>query len=89
MITRLETFVSKYGPEAGPALDRVLQSQAAHAGVSRRLRRRLDVLEGRAPAEVKARSRPLPLFPNIDAEAEAEPAAAGDRESVPEAVEGR
>lgn len=75
MVRRLENFVKKYGPEAGPVVYHVLQSQAAHAGVSARLRRKLDVLEGRAPAPVKrvaTDAEPLPLFP----EAEYEPATA-------------
>ena len=68
MVRRLENFVQKYGPEAGPVVYHVLQSQAAHAGVSARLRRKLDVLEGR-PAPVKVVvDKPLPLFPEIDAE---------------------
>jgi hypothetical protein len=75
MLRRLENFANKYGPEAGPVLYHVLLSQAAHAGVSARLRRKLDVLEGRAPAPEKRVAidvEPLPLFP----EAETEPATA-------------
>jgi hypothetical protein len=53
---RLSSYVSKYGPVAGPKLYHLLQSQAAHAGVSARLRRKLESLSGRA-------SRELPLFP--------------------------
>ena len=47
---RLENYVRKYGPEFGPKLYHALQSQAAHAGVSARLRRKLDVLAGKVPA---------------------------------------
>jgi hypothetical protein len=69
MVRRLENFVQKYGPEAGPVVYHVLQSQAAHAGVSARLRRKLDVLEGRIPAPVKVVvDKPLPLFPEIENE---------------------
>jgi hypothetical protein len=67
MVRRLENFVQKYGPEAGPVVYHVLQSQAAHAGVSARLRRKLDVLERRAPVWVVV-DKPLPLFPEIDGE---------------------
>ena len=67
MVRRLENFVQKYGPEAGPVVYHLLQSQAAHAGVSARLRRKLDVLEGRAPVKVVV-DKPLPLFPEIDGE---------------------
>jgi hypothetical protein len=59
---RLENYVRKYGPEAGPKLFHALQSQAAHAGVSARLRRKIDVLEGRAPAPTSARVESYPLF---------------------------
>jgi hypothetical protein len=62
---RLENYVRKYGPEIGPILYHALQSQAAHAGVSARLRRKIDVLTGKAPAA--PRTPPvddtLPLFP--------------------------
>ena len=47
---RLENYVRKYGPEFGPMLYHALQSQAAHAGVSARLRRKIDVLLGKTPA---------------------------------------
>lgn len=50
---RLENYVRKYDPEAGPKLFHALQSQAAHAGVSARLLRKFVVLEGRKPAPVR------------------------------------
>jgi hypothetical protein len=57
--------LKKHGPEFGPKLFHALQSQAAHAGVSARLRRKIDVLTGKAPAA--KRTPPvedtLPLFP--------------------------
>jgi hypothetical protein len=67
-VRKLEFFVKKYGPEAGPKLYHTLQSQAAHAGVSARLRKKIDLLTGRIPAPASAispRVRPevLPLFP--------------------------
>lgn len=69
MLRRLENYVQKYGPEVGPKLYHLLQSHAAHAGVSARLRRKLDVLEGRAPAPVKrGATEPLPLFPETEGE---------------------
>lgn len=62
---RLENYVRKYGPEFGPILYHALQSQAAHASVSARLRRKIDVLTGKTPAA--PRTPPvdgtLPLFP--------------------------
>jgi hypothetical protein len=62
---RLENYVRKYGPEFGPRLYHALQSQAAHAGVSARLRRKIDALSGKTPvAPAKsAAGETLPLFP--------------------------
>jgi hypothetical protein len=63
---RLENYVRKYGPEVGPVLYRTLQSQAAHAGVSARLRRKIGVLSGKvAPPRKPAVevTEPVPLFP--------------------------
>jgi hypothetical protein len=72
---RLDVFVRKYGPEVGPRLYHLLQSQAAHAGVSARLRRKIDVLTGRAPAPAPASEaagrgtvEALPLFPDLGTE---------------------
>jgi hypothetical protein len=70
---RLENYVRKYGPDVGPVLYHLLQSQAAHAGVSARLRRKIDVLSGKAPASPRSkRSEPLPLFPEIGGHPETE-----------------
>ena len=60
---KLEVFVRKYGPIAGPKLFHALQSQAAHAGVSARLRRKVARLLGRAAPEPKRPFADLPLFP--------------------------
>lgn len=60
---RLENYVRKYGPEFGPVYYHLLQSQAAHAGVSARLRRKLDVLTGKVPAPApRVVEETLPLF---------------------------
>lgn len=61
---RLSSYVAKYGPEAGPKLFHVLQSQAAHAGVSARRKRKIAAI-------LERRSAPLPLF---DAPASPRPA---------------
>jgi hypothetical protein len=69
----LQNYVRKYGPEFGPKLYHALQSQAAHAGVSARLRRKIDVLTGKAPAPTprERQSEPtLPLFPEPGLERE-------------------
>ena len=60
---RLENYVRKYGAEFGPVLYHALQSQAAHAGVSARLRKKIDALSGKVPAAPKPRNATLPLFP--------------------------
>ncbi len=52
---KLQSYVSRYGPEVGPRLYHVLQSQAGHASVAARLRRKLDAARERG-------ERPLPLF---------------------------
>lgn len=66
---KLEIYVRKYGPEAGPRLYHALQSQAAHAGVSARLRRKIDVLEGRRdPDPPRTRRFEGPMFPEFAAE---------------------
>src|SRR3954447_8058981 len=44
---KLTSYIARYGPEAGPRLYHALQSQAAHAGVSARLRRKIETLTGR------------------------------------------
>ena len=61
---RLDNYVRKYGPEFGPILYHALQSQAAHAGVSARLRRKIDILTGKRPAPPRpaAAQESLPLF---------------------------
>jgi hypothetical protein len=72
---RLENYVRKYGPEFGPVLYHALQSQAAHAGVSARLRRKIDVLTGKAPASPRRErtKQTLPLFPEIARETAEDP----------------
>jgi hypothetical protein len=60
---RLESYIKKYGPEFGPKLFHALQSQAAHAGVSARLRKKIDVLTGKAPTAPKPENATLSLFP--------------------------
>lgn len=67
---KLEFYVKKYGPEAGRKLYHALQSQAAHAGVSARLRKKIGVLTGKAAAPVAEAPKPpadLPLFPELNA----------------------
>lgn len=63
MLRKLDHYIARYGPVAGPKLYRALQSQAAHAGVSARLRRKIDRLTGRAPKADRHVEAALPLFP--------------------------
>jgi hypothetical protein len=63
-VRKLQIYVAKYGPEAGGKLYHALQSQAAHAGVSARLRRKLRALTHGEPwPPVRKREETLPLFP--------------------------
>jgi hypothetical protein len=50
---KLDSYVRKYGPVAGPKLYHALQSQAAHAGVSARLRRKIEALKGKPTESVR------------------------------------
>ncbi|ODU00547.1 MAG: hypothetical protein ABS79_03145 [Planctomycetes bacterium SCN 63-9] len=81
MTRRLENYVRKYGPEFGPVLYHTLQSQAAHAGVAARLRRKIGVLTGKISAPVKP-AEVLPLFPEHESSASAE----ADMTTIPVAV---
>lgn len=65
MLRKPELYVAKYGPVVGPKLYHALQSQAAHAGVSARLRRKIDILEGRRPRPSRTEEA-LPLFPELE-----------------------
>jgi hypothetical protein len=69
---RLENYVRRYGPEFGPVLYHVLQSQAAHAGVSARLRRKIEAMTGKRPTTPRKPSvrGPMPLFPETGTGAE-------------------
>jgi hypothetical protein len=63
-VRKLENYIKKYGPNAGPKLYHALQSQAAHAGVSARLRRKIAVMKGETPAPAAPPvEKELPLFP--------------------------
>lgn len=78
-------YIAKYGPDAGAKLYHALQSQAAHAGVSARLRRKLDALtHGRPWPPAREKTEVFPLFPD-PAPAEVEADAVGV-EAGPEAA---
>jgi hypothetical protein len=65
---KLQIFVEKYGPEVGPRLYQVLQSQAGHASVGARLRRKIEAIRERG-------ERRLPLFEGHEKPPEVSPAA--------------
>lgn len=65
MLRKIEHYIARYGPVAGPKLYRALQSQAAHAGVSARLRRKIEQLSGRSSGPRRALEPALPLFPEV------------------------
>ena len=62
---KLEYYIARYGPEAGPKLFHLLQSQAGHASVSARLRRKIVALTQPPTTEAvpTPTAEPLPLFP--------------------------
>ena len=60
IMRKLQSYVDRYGPEVGSRLYRMLQSQAGHASVGARLRRKLETIRERS-------ARPLPLFPEVEA----------------------
>jgi hypothetical protein len=67
---KLERYVAQYGPEIGPKMFHLLQSQAGHASVSARLRRKIAVLTG-APVDTPSKEpagEELPLFRTISAQ---------------------
>lgn len=58
-----ERYIARYGPEIGAKLFHLLQSQAGHASVSARLRRKIATMTG-APTEKRTPNvENLPLFP--------------------------
>jgi hypothetical protein len=68
---RLENYVRTYGPEAGPKLYHALQSQAAHPGVSVRLRCEIDALLGQpVPPRPTANAVPAPFLRGLEFDAE-------------------
>jgi hypothetical protein len=79
MIRKRQLYIEKYGPEAGSRLYRAHQSQAAHAGVSARLRRKLEALrrgEPWPPTRARTAIESTPMLPMF-AEPETADAAGG------------
>ena len=64
-------YIDKYGPVAGGKLYHALQSQAAHAGIEHRLRRKLQAITaGRPWPPARTSMEPLPLFSEVQTELE-------------------
>lgn len=57
---KLQTYVDRYGPEVGPRFFHLLQSQAAHAGVSARLRRKIAALTASAAPSTQNEPKATP-----------------------------
>jgi hypothetical protein len=57
---RIDSYIQKYGPAVGPKLYRTMQSRAAYAGVSARLRKKIAGLKaGAEPASGKPADGPM------------------------------
>src|SRR3954451_3583680 len=83
---KLERYIARYGPETGPKLFHLLQSQAGHASVSARWRRKMATRPG-SPVRMPSRPRveeELPLFsrPASGLEHNSEPVAAALAEEL-------
>ena len=64
-----DIYIDKYGPVAGGKLYHALQSQAAHAGVSARLRRKIQAITAGQPwPPARKLVKPLPLLPEVQTE---------------------
>ncbi len=76
-VSKLQGFVEKYGPAAGPRLYHALQSRAAYIGANARRRKAIAGLTGEpirpARSAVRAEVRQLPLLPEAGAGPDAEP----------------
>ncbi len=71
--TKLDGYVARYGPIAGPKLYHALQSRAAYIGANARRRKALAGLTGRAveprrPATPQA-NNPTPMLAGVEIEA--------------------
>jgi hypothetical protein len=87
LVRKRKIYIDKYGPLAGGKLYHALQSQAAHAGVSARLRRKLKAITGGQPWPPARKSmEPLPLFHEDETEFEPEKTTVAVAEGEPQGV---
>ena len=69
-MTKLERYVAKYGPAAGPKLYHALQSRSAYIGANARRRRTIRALTGDPARPARPAVEPAtPLLPGLAAEA--------------------
>jgi hypothetical protein len=88
LVRKRNIYIDKYGPVAGGKLYHALQSQAAHAGVSARLRRKLQAItSGRPWPPARKSMEPLPLFPEVEPESETALVAVSVGEQEPQGAE--
>ena len=61
---KLDSYVARYGPDAGPKLYRTVQSRAAYIGASARRARIIEELTGKATRVRRTAETATPLFPD-------------------------
>ena len=63
-MSQLQSYISKYGPVAGPKLYHAIRSRSAYMGANRRRRAAIARLVGPAPARrIGGRPEATPLLP--------------------------
>ena len=71
--TKLDGYVARYGPMAGPKLYHALQSRAAYIGANARRRKVIASLTGHAAVAKRAAtpeaSNPTPMLAGVEIEA--------------------
>ncbi|WZO99929.1 hypothetical protein EP7_001547 [Isosphaeraceae bacterium EP7] len=68
-MSRLDRYIERYGPIAGPKLYHAIQSRSAYMGVSSRRRKAISELTGR-PIRVRRKAEPASVQPLLGGMAE-------------------
>jgi hypothetical protein len=68
-MSRLDRYIERYGPLAGPKLYHAIQSRSAFMGVSNRRRKAISALTGR-PMRVRRKAEAAPVQPLLGGLAE-------------------
>jgi hypothetical protein len=63
-MSRLDRYIERYGPVAGPKLYHAIQSRSAYMGVSNRRRRAISELTGK-PTRVRRKAEVAPVPPML------------------------